>query len=41
MLDEIAALLSEGKYRIARMRDDKLERTVKRYNVRIPGEERT
>ena len=41
MLDEIAALLPEGKYRIARMRDDKLERTVKRYNVRVPGEECT
>lgn len=40
MLDEIAALLPEGKHRIARMRDDKLGRTVKRYNVRVPGEER-
>lgn len=41
MLDEIAALIPEGPYRIARMRDDKLERTVRRYSIPVPAKERT
>lgn len=36
MLDQLTALLQNGEERLARKRDDKLERTVKRYHIPIP-----
>lgn len=41
MLDELADLLPEGHRRIAQTRDEKLERTVRRYSIPVPTEERT
>lgn len=37
MLDQLARLLPNGDARLVRKRDDKLERTVKRYRIPVPG----